>query len=62
MTMAYAPFDAAEYLNNDETIAEYLSAATEDSNLDVFLAALGGWGEGARYGADRHQKGRGVMI
>ena len=41
MTMAYAPFDAAEYLNNDETIAEYLSAATEDSNLDVFLAALG---------------------
>jgi probable addiction module antidote protein len=35
------PFDAAEYLDSDETIAEYLTAAMEDPNSDVFLAALG---------------------
>ena len=34
-------FDAAEYLDNDEVIAEYLSAAADDPNPDVFLAALG---------------------
>lgn len=39
--MTYAPFDAADYLDNDEVIAEYLSAALEDPNPDVFLAALG---------------------
>jgi probable addiction module antidote protein len=37
----YAPFDVAEYLDNDEVIAEYLTAAMEDPNPDVFLAALG---------------------
>jgi probable addiction module antidote protein len=41
MTTTYAPFDAAAYLDNDEVIAEYLSAAAEDPNPDVFLAALG---------------------
>jgi probable addiction module antidote protein len=41
MTTTYAPFDAAAYLDNDEVIAEYLSAAVEDPNPDVFLAALG---------------------
>jgi probable addiction module antidote protein len=39
--MTYAPFDAAAYLDNDEVVAEYLSAAAEDPNPDVFLAALG---------------------
>lgn len=38
---SYAPFDTATYLDNDEVIAEYLSAAAEDPNPDVFLAALG---------------------
>lgn len=33
-------FDAAEYLDNEETIAEYLTAALEDENPDVFLAAI----------------------
>lgn len=33
-------FDASEYLDSDEMIAEYLSAALEDSNPDVFLAAI----------------------
>ena len=33
-------FDAADYLDSDEAIAEYLTAALEDSNPDVFLAAI----------------------
>jgi probable addiction module antidote protein len=41
MKTTYAPFDTADYLDNDELIAEYLSAAVEDPNPDVFLAALG---------------------
>lgn len=34
------PFDAADYLDNDEVIAEYLNAALEDKNPDVFLTAI----------------------
>jgi probable addiction module antidote protein len=41
MTTTYAPFDAADYLDNDRIIAEYLSAAVEDADPNVFLAALG---------------------
>jgi probable addiction module antidote protein len=41
MTSTYARFDAAAYLDNDEVIANYLTAAAEDPNPDVFLAALG---------------------
>jgi probable addiction module antidote protein len=37
----YKPFDAAAYLDNDAVIAEYLSAAAEDPNPEVFIAALG---------------------
>jgi probable addiction module antidote protein len=37
----YKPFDAAAYLDNDVVIAEYLSAAAEDPNPDVFVEALG---------------------
>ena len=37
----YAPFEAADNLDNDEVIAEYLTAAAEDPNPDVFLMALG---------------------
>jgi probable addiction module antidote protein len=36
----YAPFDAADYLDNEETIAEYLTAALEDSDPDVLLTAV----------------------
>jgi len=36
----YAHFDAADYLESEETIAEYISAALEDPNPDVFLAAV----------------------
>jgi probable addiction module antidote protein len=34
-------FDPAEYLDDEAAMAEYLSAALEDSNPNVFLAALG---------------------
>jgi probable addiction module antidote protein len=33
-------FDVVDYLDNDEVIAEYLSAALEDPNPDVFLMAV----------------------
>jgi len=33
-------FDAADYLSDEETIAEYLTAALDDPNPDVFLAAI----------------------
>lgn len=33
-------FDAADYLDNEEVIAEYLSTAMEDENPDVLLLAL----------------------
>jgi len=36
----FAPFDAADYLDDEETIAEYISAALEDPNPDVFLTAV----------------------
>ena len=36
-----APFDASDYLDNEEVIAEYLNAALEDENPGVFLAAVG---------------------
>jgi probable addiction module antidote protein len=35
-----APFDASDYLDNEETIAEYLKAALEDPDPDAFLAAV----------------------
>jgi probable addiction module antidote protein len=38
--MRLAPFDASEYLDNEEVIAEYLAAALEDPNPDVFLRAV----------------------
>ncbi len=34
-------FDPSAYLTNDEIVAEYLTAALEDPNPDVFLAAVG---------------------
>jgi probable addiction module antidote protein len=41
MKVTYAPFDVADYLDSDEVIAEHLTAAAEDPNPEVFLAALG---------------------
>ena len=36
----FAPFDAADYLTDEDTIAEYLTAALEDPNPDLFLVAV----------------------
>jgi probable addiction module antidote protein len=35
-----APFDASDYLDNEVTIAEYLSVALEDPDPDAFLTAV----------------------
>ena len=36
----FTPFDVADYLDNEEVIAAYLSAALEDSDPDSFLVAV----------------------
>ena len=38
--VTYTAFDVADYLDNEEVIAEYLSAAAQDKNSDVLLKAL----------------------
>jgi probable addiction module antidote protein len=40
-TKKLVPFDAARYLDNDEAIAEYISAVLESGDLDHLLLALG---------------------
>lgn len=35
-----APFEASEFLDSEEVIAEYLAAALEDPNPDAFLRAV----------------------
>ena len=34
-------FDPSAFLDNDEVVAEYLTAALEDGNPEAFLAAVG---------------------
>ncbi len=36
----FTKFDAADYLDSEEMIAEYLTVALEDENPDVFLSAI----------------------
>ena len=36
-----APFDASDYLDGEEVIAEYLAAALEDPDPNAFLVAVG---------------------
>ena len=38
--ITFLKFDVADYLDNEEVIAEYLSAAAQDDNSDVLLKAL----------------------
>jgi probable addiction module antidote protein len=40
MTTTFATFDVADYLDSEETIAEYLTAASEDPDPAVLLSAL----------------------
>lgn len=35
-----APFDASDYLDNEETMAEYLSVAAQDPDPDMLLMAI----------------------
>ena len=41
MTTRFARFDPADYLDELDVMAEYLTAAAEDSDPDIFIAALG---------------------
>ena len=41
MTTKTRTFTAADYLDNEETIAEYLNLALEDSNPEMLLLAIG---------------------
>jgi len=36
----FAPFDATDYLTDEEATAEYLSVALEDPDPDLFLVAV----------------------
>lgn len=36
----FAPLDAADFLDDEETIAAYITSAQEDLNPDVFLTAV----------------------
>jgi probable addiction module antidote protein len=36
----FTPFDGADYLDSEETIAAYLTAALEDNDPDTFLTAV----------------------
>ena len=38
--LGLAPFDAADYLSDDATIAEFLNAALEDGSPEVLLQAI----------------------
>ncbi len=40
MKKKLSAFDAADYLDNETVIVEYLNAALEDENPDVFLQAI----------------------
>ena len=39
-SVTVTPFDAADYLTDEATIAEYLNAALADPNPDLFLVAV----------------------
>ena len=38
--LGLAPFDASDYLDNEEIIAEYLAVALDNPDPNVFLAAV----------------------
>jgi len=39
-SLELAPFDASDYLDSEDVIAEYLAVALEDPDSDAFLAAV----------------------
>ena len=40
-TIKLIPFDAARYLDDDEAVAEYMTAVLETNDSDLLLLALG---------------------
>ena len=38
--LGLAPFDASDYLDNEEIIAEYLAVALDNPDPNVFLTAV----------------------
>lgn len=59
MRIKLREFDASAYLDNEEVIAEYLTAALEDGNPDVFLAAVGNVAKAHGMGAIAESTGLG---
>ncbi len=47
--LGLAPFDASEFLSNEEVVAEYLAAAQEDPNPDTHLRAMANVARARRY-------------
>ncbi len=41
MTENFAPFNASQYLDNEDVVAEYLAAAAETGDATFFITALG---------------------
>ena len=54
-----SPFDAAEYLESEELIAEYLNAAMKEPDPDVFLSALSNVARAKGMGAIAEKSGLG---
>ena len=52
-------FDPSAFLDDDEVVAEYLTAALEDDNPDVFLAAVGHVAKARGMGAIAERAGLG---
>ena len=56
----FAPCDAADYRDDEETIAQYVTAALEDPNPEVFLAAVRDVARAGGHGATRQRRWRGT--
>ena len=41
MALKLKPFEISDYLDDEEVIAEFLTAALEDPNPEVFVSAIG---------------------
>lgn len=56
------PFDAVDYLNSEEMISEYITAAMEDPNPDVLLKALSDVARARGMAAGAHRAGSGKPL
>ena len=59
MKLKLRKFDASEYLDNEELVAEYLTAALQDANPEVFLSAIGDVAKARGMTADADSTGLG---